>query len=81
LRRKNLIDAAVHLGSSKETAKRTFGQFVVLETWKVDLAKRLAEDRRIGTCNGNYFHLQHKFAPTAKGIRSAVSQEVQGTGS
>lgn len=81
MRRKNLIDAAVNLGSSKQMAKSTFDQFVVFEAWKVDLAKRLAEDRRIGTRNGNYFHLQHKYAPTAKDIRSAVSQKVQGTGS
>lgn len=81
MRRNNLIDAAVNLGSSKEMAKSTFDQFVAFEAWKMDLAKRLAEDRRIGTNNGNYFHLQHKHTPTAKDIRSAVSQKVQGTGS
>jgi len=78
--RKNLIKAAVNLGSTKIKAKDAFDQFSVFETWKKTIAKELTESRKIGTSMGNYFYLQHNHKPSSKDIRSGISQKVQGTG-
>ena len=64
--RKNLIKAAISLGSTKIKAKEAFDQFGVFETWKKTIAKELTEFRKIGTSMGNYFYLQHNNNPSAK---------------
>lgn len=76
----NLIKAAISLGSNKDLTKNTFSQFVTFEQWKDGVAKELAASRKIGTTNGNFFYLTHNHKPSAKDVRSAVSQKVQGTG-
>ena len=76
----NLVRAAVEGGSDKAKAKATFKQFVAFEAWKAQLAKDLHSDRKIGTEMGNYYHIEGSGKPTAKELRSAVSQRVQGTG-
>ncbi len=78
--RKNLFKAAISLGSTKIKVKEAFDQFGVFETWKKTIAKELTESRKIGTSMGNYFYLQHNHNPSAKEIRSGISQKVQGTG-
>jgi DNA polymerase-1 len=75
-----LIKASVSSGSTKIKATEAFGQFGVFEAWKKTIAKELAESRKIGTSMGNYFYLQHNSKPSAKDIRSGISQKVQGTG-
>jgi len=80
MRKQNLIDAACELGSSTTRAKNAFGQFKTFEKWKLSLTTELALNRKLGTDLGNFYHLQHSNKPTAKDVRSAVSQKVQGTG-
>ena len=81
MRKQNLIEAAKAQGSSASDAKKAFGQFKTFEKWKDTLAKNLASDRKIGTDEGNFYHLMHSNKPTAKDVRSAVSQKVQRTAS
>ncbi|WP_282118714.1 DNA polymerase [Ruegeria atlantica] len=81
MRKQNLVNAAIDIGGSAAAAKKAFGQFKTFEKWKKELEKELMSARKMGTEMGNFFHLQHNKKPTAKEVRSAVSQKVQGTGS
>lgn len=80
MRRTNLINAAIELGSTKEKATAAFGKFQKFEEWKKGVEIILNSERKVGTKSGNYFHLHHTHQPTAKEKRSAISQKVQGTG-
>ncbi|PKR48360.1 DNA polymerase [Thalassospira povalilytica] len=80
MKRRNLINAAVDLGADKNKTSKVFDEFTVFEKWKHGLSKELNKKRRLGTSSGNYFYLRHKNQASAKEVRSAVSQTVQGTG-
>lgn len=66
MRRKNLMDAAINLGSTKEKAKETFDQFEVFEEWKSRLGAELKKLRRVGTENGNFFTFSTIINPRQK---------------
>ena len=81
MKRRNLIDAAVNLGSQREVAKEFFSKFQRFEAWKKEICENFRLSGRIGTVLGNYLVRDDSSELTEKEKRSAVSQVVQGTAS